>query len=983
MTKRNIVALLVTLACLAVVATEVSAQGISVDLGKTTTGRYMNLVGNTGDGAVQDMIILSPEYCAKNLGTSMYFAIADDFFSQLSGTFIILNVEYYDTLAVDINLFYDDVATHGKQHASKITTTGSNKWKSYSFLIDDAYFNNGLTNSADFKLTSTGTMFINAVSVVPFDKYINFGDGPAAGGVNDSDDVFGVTHNEYQGGDSKTKYELVDGEWCITGEKDNQYLYCGIDDTYINGGNHPYVFVAVEYYDADPLKTFRLQYDHGTSDRYKSTQTRGGKGWNSFRTYTFEIPDAVFANNENGLSDMRLQLYKPGLMINRVTVGILPKKPLPNTASIANQTAFKYLEAPTVDGNVSDWSWLVPYALVPQFNTDLTRRDEFYRTWLLNNTNVPVVEVGEPGVTAPTDAGMWDQNDLTGWFRMGWDDTKMYFAVVVKDNVTDVTGSNWSEKDGFGFYLDVSHSYTTSGGVQVPVAIKDDPNFQAGEQFFFLTASNSELGWWRHSTSPTGEALPNTVTKTVVATDSGYIIEASIPLSLLKDGLAWNPGVLGDKDNFSPLFSYMINDADNVGASSGRLMFGGHNDDDEFWGALTMAPAPMVDRGVMVDLGTTNYENLMTQVEKGGDGLTTPIERQGKKAVQLGAGYAYFDVNDAVVNGNHRHLLISVEYLDTVAGDQFRVQYDGLTSPYTDSPWITTGNTNTWKTAIIELTDANFASSENGRADFRIHSQNSDLIINQVRVALADLWLDLGDSTGIGIREMYPGSDGLREGANVGGNACKVNAVGAGYMYFSVADSIIYNGNHREVFLTTEYYDTASTAAVALNYEGMGNLWSNAEGNAFVLGTNQWKLHSFYLNDAKFANGENGQSDFRINSQGSTALFVHRLFIGSIDPLITAVEGSETVPVTFDLAQNYPNPFNPSTTIKYSVPTSGMVSLKIYNILGQEVASLVSAMQAAGHYTVRWNASQQSTGMYLCRLTQNAKVMTQKLVLVK
>ena len=158
------------------------------------------------------------------------------------------------------------------------------------------------------------------------------------------------------------------------------------------------------------------------------------------------------------MSDFRLQLYKAGLFINRITVGILPKKPLPNTALIVNQTAYKSLEPPTIDGNLSEWSWLNAYALVPLYNTDLTRRDEFYRTWLLNNVNVPVVETGEPNVTTPTEPGLWDTRDLTGWFKMLWDDTNVYFSVVVKDNVTDVTGGTWSEKDGFGFYLDVSHS---------------------------------------------------------------------------------------------------------------------------------------------------------------------------------------------------------------------------------------------------------------------------------------------------------------------------------------------------------------------------------------------------------------------------------------------------------------------------------------------------------------------------------------------
>lgn len=958
------------------------AQGISIDLGKTEFGRYMKLVGNTGDGAITNLKIY-PEYCSTNTGTSMSFAIDNDFFNKLSKTYVIVNVEYYDTMNVDIRLVYDGITNHSKQHDSKITTTNSSKWKSYSFLIDDAYFGDGLPNGADLKLVcATGKMFINAVSVVPFDKYINFGDGVPP----DSNDSFGVTQVEKQGGDSKTIYQMIGGEMCISGRLADQYLYCAIDDAYILAGNHPYVFVSVEYYDSDPTLTMRLQYDGASA--YVSTPWVSGKGWGSFRTYTFELSSANFNNRQNGAADMRLQLRQPSLWINRITVGILPKKPLPNTANIAGQTAFKAMEGPTIDGNLGEWSWLVPYSFVPRFSsTDQSRTDEFYRTWLLNNSNVPIVEAGEPKVTDPGVAGLWDVKDLSGGFNILWDTDNLYVAVTIKDNVLDVTGADWSEKDGFGFFIDVSHGYSTA---QAPIPIRDDLTFQLGEHFIFLPATNSELGTWRHSTSQAGESLPVSVKKKVVVTDSGYVLEASIPMSILKDGYTFNPGVLGDKDNFSPLFAFLVNDADNVGKSSGRLMCGGHSEDDEFWGTLTMAPLPLVDRGIIVDLGAVNYNNLMTQVgTTSGDGVVTPVQKAGKNCVKLTNLYAYFDVQDNVISAAkpHPHLLISVEYLDSaeVAGEQFKIHYNSPTDAYKSYPtYVALGNTNTWKTAIFEINDAKFTGAANNGADFRVRCTKNSLVINQVRVVIADLWIDIGDSTGYGIMERFPGSDGLRSPAVAGGVKCKKNDPGAGYMYFAVADSLIFNGNHRELFLAVEYYDTTSTAAVALNYDGVTTQWSNGEGNAFILGTSQWKLHTFYLPDAYFGNRENGQSDFRVNSQGSSAIFIHRVFIGSMDPLpLTAVEDEVAAPRVFALAQNYPNPFNPSTTIKYSVPSDGLVSLKIFNILGQEVMTLVNATMKAGTYSVRWDASRFATGVYLYRLMQNDKVLTQKLMLIK
>jgi hypothetical protein len=79
------------------------------------------------------------------------------------------------------------------------------------------------------------------------------------------------------------------------------------------------------------------------------------------------------------------------------------------------------------------------------------------------------------------------------------------------------------------------------------------------------------------------------------------------------------------------------------------------------------------------------------------------------------------------------------------------------------------------------------------------------------------------------------------------------------------------------------------------------------------------------------------------------------------------------VPETFELSQNYPNPFNPSTTIRYSLPKEAFVSLKIYNVLGQEIVSLKEEFQNVGTFTVVWNGknragNQVASGMYLYRI---------------
>jgi glucuronoarabinoxylan endo-1,4-beta-xylanase len=84
---------------------------------------------------------------------------------------------------------------------------------------------------------------------------------------------------------------------------------------------------------------------------------------------------------------------------------------------------------------------------------------------------------------------------------------------------------------------------------------------------------------------------------------------------------------------------------------------------------------------------------------------------------------------------------------------------------------------------------------------------------------------------------------------------------------------------------------------------------------------------------------------------------------------VTKVENAASqIPVVFNLEQNYPNPFNPSTVIKYAVPYEAQVSIKVYNIAGQEVASLMNGTQASGSYQVSMNASNLPSGMYIYRM---------------
>ena len=94
-------------------------------------------------------------------------------------------------------------------------------------------------------------------------------------------------------------------------------------------------------------------------------------------------------------------------------------------------------------------------------------------------------------------------------------------------------------------------------------------------------------------------------------------------------------------------------------------------------------------------------------------------------------------------------------------------------------------------------------------------------------------------------------------------------------------------------------------------------------------------------------------------------------------------ESNETVPTQFRLCQNYPNPFNPTTTIRFSVPQSACVVLKVYDTLGREVAQLANEAKSPGTYTASWNGSAAVSGIYFCRLSAGTSQSTIKMILLK
>ncbi|MDP4117126.1 MAG: T9SS type A sorting domain-containing protein [Bacteroidota bacterium] len=119
-----------------------------------------------------------------------------------------------------------------------------------------------------------------------------------------------------------------------------------------------------------------------------------------------------------------------------------------------------------------------------------------------------------------------------------------------------------------------------------------------------------------------------------------------------------------------------------------------------------------------------------------------------------------------------------------------------------------------------------------------------------------------------------------------------------------------------------------------------------------------------------------------LTAQDNTRL-IRNAFKNNFTNFFTNVNADQFVISDYRLDQNYPNPFNPSTTINYQLPKDGHVSLKIYDILGNEVASLVNEYKNHGNYSVNYNASRLSSGVYIYRIITGGFISSKKMILIK
>lgn len=183
------------------------------------------------------------------------------------------------------------------------------------------------------------------------------------------------------------------------------------------------------------------------------------------------------------------------------------------------------------------------------------------------------------------------------------------------------------------------------------------------------------------------------------------------------------------------------------------------------------------------------------------------------------------------------------------------------------------------------------------------------------------------------------------------------------------------NGNIPDDFWQPLICDSEGTVYVGSTF---GNYYYaiSSEGEL------KWKLPlNNYQVDNTGAISKDGTLYLGVHQNSVSTGFTNTL-IAIRDTGLVSVENEET-PTEFGLEQNYPNPFNPSTTISYTIPSDDFVSLKIYDVLGEEITILVNENQAAGRYNVEFNATVLPSGVYFYKIQTGVFSSTKKLILSK
>ena len=344
-------------------------------------------------------------------------------------------------------------------------------------------------------------------------------------------------------------------------------------------------------------------------------------------------------------------------------------------------------------------------------------------------------------------------------------------------------------------------------------------------------------------------------------------------------------------------------------------------------------------------------------------------------SVQQTTDGGYIITGSAGVFGNH--LDVSLYKTDFVGNEQWRRTFGAFNSPNddignsvqqtTDGGYIITGwtlsfgngNTDVW----LIKTDSNgdslwtqtFGRGKEDRGNSVQQTTDGGYIItgstNSFGDGLEDVWLIKTDSDGDSLwTQIFDGE------FTEWGNSVQQTTDG-GYIITGWTNS--FGNGGRDVWLIKTDFNGDSLWTQTFggeDYDWGNSVQQTTDGGYIITGTT--------------TSEENGTWDvwlIKTNSKG--------INLGTFPTI--------QVPTDFHLDEPYPNPFNPTTTVKFSVPQSGFVSIKVYDLIGNEVSTLVNSDFTSGNHIVQWDGSGQTTGIYFVRMESGGFVQTKKVMLMK
>lgn len=229
----------------------------------------------------------------------------------------------------------------------------------------------------------------------------------------------------------------------------------------------------------------------------------------------------------------------------------------------------------------------------------------------------------------------------------------------------------------------------------------------------------------------------------------------------------------------------------------------------------------------------------------------------------------------------------------------------------------------------------------------------------------------------------YPDADAINRGLGLAWP--NVSVSGDGNVVFVTWTGPQFTDGELDIDDTGEYYNDAyytysvnggqtwTTNAVLAGDKDRGEAGVHGDNRIEKVDDQSYRVHTLYLSMV---------TPFSVTSPTLTSPY-YDLVYQTVPINVTSVDGGKELVYNFSLVQNYPNPFNPSTTIKYSIPELTNVSLKVYDVLGKEVSTLVNAQQAQGVYEVTFDASNLASGMYIYTIKAGSFTNSKKMLLMK